>query len=226
MSSPLVKVTDLSKDYGHGAVFSDVSFDLFPGETAGLFGPSGSGKSTLGRCITRLEEPGSGAIQFMGQDLMALKRTALRRLRPKLQMIFQHPETSLNPRMTLIESITEPLRLVQGYSTDQAIDSISPLLSEVGLRYEQLQRYPHQLSGGEIQRAVIAKVFSMEPAMVIADEATSMLDVSVQAQVLRLMEKLQKKTNVAYLIISHDMQILEAVCDRIFIMENNSVRVA
>ena len=224
MPSPLVKISDLSKDYGHGPVFSDVSFEIFPGETAGLYGPSGSGKSTLGRCITRLEDPVNGSIQFMGQDLMTLHRSALRKIRPKLQMIFQHPETSLNPRMTLIDSITEPLRLVKGYNQDQAIETISPLLSEVGLRYEQLQRYPHQLSGGEIQRAVIAKVFSMEPALVIADEATSMLDVSVQAQVLRLMERLQKKTDVAYLIISHDMQILSAVCNRIFTMENNSVR--
>lgn len=204
-------------------VFSDVDLTIEAGEAVGLFGPSGSGKSTLGRCITRLEEPTSGTIRFQGHNLRTLHHRELRSIRPHLQMIFQHPETSLNPRMRLIQSITEPLRLVRGYPEEEAIEILTPLLSDVGLRYEQLQRYPHQLSGGEIQRAVIAKVFSLQPSLVIADEATSMLDVSVQAQVLRLMKNLQLKTNVAYLIISHDLQILEAVCDRVLSMDNGKI---
>ena len=223
MSSPVLSVSGLSKDYGHAPVFSNVSFHIFPGETVGLCGQSGCGKSTLGRCITRLEEPTKGSITFRGEDFRRLGKRALRAARPGMQMIFQHPETSLNPRMRVLDSLIEPIRNARSCDAEHAMEILSPLIREVGIRPDQLSRYPHQLSGGEIQRAVIARVFSLRPALVIADEATSMLDVSVQAQVIHLMKKLQNETNVAYLMVSHDLELLTSVCTRILRMHDGSL---
>lgn len=224
MPSLLLNVTGLSKDYGHTPVFSDISFQIFQGETVGLYGQSGSGKSTLGRCITRLEKPSHGLVQFRGENINLLGKRALRSVRPKIQMIFQHPETSLNPRMRVIDSLIEPVRSVKKCSVEEAMRVLRPLIQEVGIRHDQLLRYPHQLSGGEIQRAVIAKVFSLEPVLIIADEATSMLDVSVQAQVIHLMRKLQEETGVAYLMISHDLELLDKVCTRILRMHEGRLK--
>lgn len=223
MSSPVLNVSGLSKDYGHAPIFSDVTFHISEGETVGLFGQSGCGKSTLGRCITRLEEPTKGCIHFRGEDFLNLGKRALRTARPGMQMIFQHPETSLNPRMRVIDCLIEPIRNARHCDAKKAMEVLAPLIHEVGIRPDQLSRYPHQLSGGEIQRAVIAKVFSLHPALVIADEATSMLDVSVQAQVIHLMKRLQNETNVAYLMVSHDLELLTSVCTRILKMHDGSL---
>lgn len=224
MSSLLLNVSDLSKDYGHAPVFSGVSLRIYEGETVGLYGQSGSGKSTLGRCLTRLEEPTSGEIFFQEKNFRRLGKWALREARTSMQMIFQHPETSLNPRMRVIDNLIEPVRNARKCSTEEAMQVLRPLIHEVGIRQDQIYRYPHQLSGGEIQRAVIAKVFSLKPALIIADEATSMLDVSVQAQVIHLMKKLQNETGVAYLMISHDLELLDSVCTRIFRMHDGTLK--
>lgn len=222
MSSPVLRLTGLSKSYGHGDIFSGISFEVGSGKTVGLFGQSGSGKSTLGRCIMRLEAPGSGHITLQGMDLSRMRPGKLRALRPTFQMIFQHPEVSLNPRMTLAESIAEPLMVHKGMGINEALTKIRPLISRVGLKDEHLARYPHQLSGGEVQRAVLSRIFSLKPKLVVADEPTSMLDVSVQAQVLRLMQDLQKETGVAYVFISHDPDVMSIMCDEVLWLDRGN----
>ena len=222
MSSSILELTDLSKTYGHGNIFSGISFTVKEGSTVGLFGQSGSGKTTLGRCIMHLEKPSSGKIVLHGMDFSGLSSRKLRNYRQFYQMIFQHPEVSLNPRMTLAESVTELLMVHKKIRYDEALRRIQPLISRVGLRNEHLERYPHQLSGGEVQRAVLARIFSLEPKLVIADEPTSMLDVSVQAQVLRLMQDLQHETGVAYVFISHDPDVMSVMCNQIFWLKNGT----
>jgi len=220
--SPVLQLTGLSKSYGHGDIFSGISFAVERGTTTGLFGQSGSGKSTLGRCIMRLETPSSGRIIMQGMDLFRIGSGKLRELRPSFQMIFQHPEVSLNPRMTLGESVAEPLMVKKGISSEAALRQIGSLISRVGLRDEHLARYPHQLSGGEIQRAVLARIFALQPKLVVADEPTSMLDVSVQAQVLRLMLDLQKETGVSYVFISHDPDVMSVMCDQVLWLDRGT----
>jgi peptide/nickel transport system ATP-binding protein len=220
--SPVLQLTGLSKSYGHGDIFTGISFAVERGTTTGLFGQSGSGKSTLGRCIMRLELPSSGRIILQGMDLFHIGSGRLRDLRPSFQMIFQHPEVSLNPRMTLAESVAEPFMVKKGIGRDAALSKIRPLLNRVGLRNEHLARYPHQLSGGEIQRAVLARIFSLQPRLVVADEPTSMLDVSVQAQVLRLMLDLQKETGVSYVFISHDPDLMRVMCDQVLWLDGGA----
>ncbi len=222
MSSPVLELIDLSKNYGHGDIFSGISFAVEEGTSVGLFGQSGSGKTTLGRCIMHLEKPSSGKIMLHGIDLSSLSSKKLREYRQSYQMIFQHPEVSLNPRMTLAESVTELLMVHQKIRFDEALRRIQSLISRVGLRNEHLERYPHQLSGGEVQRAVLARIFSLKPKLVIADEPTSMLDVSVQAQVLRLMQDLQLETGVAYVFITHDPDVMSAMCNQIFWLTNGT----
>lgn len=193
-------------------------------KSVGLFGESGSGKTTLGRCIMQLERQSSGTILLDAIDPTTLSSKKLRESRQSYQMIFQHPEVSLNPRMTLAESVTELLIVHKKMSLGDALEAIEPLIARVGLRDEHLARYPHQLSGGEVQRAVLARIFSLKPKLVIADEATSMLDVSVQAQVLQLMKELQKETGVAYVFISHDPDVISAMCDQIFWLSKGTGR--
>lgn len=159
---------------------------------------------------------------MQGMDLSRLGLRRLRDLRPSFQMIFQHPEVSLNPRMCLAESVAEPLMARKGISIDLALRQIGSLISRVGLRDEHLARYPHQLSGGEIQRAVLARIFSLQPKLVVADEPTSMLDVSVQAQVLRLMQDLQKETGVSYVFISHDPDVMSVMCNQILWLDGGT----
>ena len=222
MPSPVLCVTGLSKSYGHGNIFSGISFVVEKGATLGLFGQSGSGKSTLGRCIVHLEQPTSGVVTILESDLFSLGSKKLRSLRPSFQMIFQHPEISLNPRMTLAESVAEPLMVHKGLSLDGALDDCRSLISRVGLRDEHLARYPHQLSGGEVQRAVLARIFSLKPKLVVADEPTSMLDVSVQAQVLGLMKDLQKETGVSYVFITHDPDVMSVMCESVLWLDKGT----
>ncbi|MDK2974854.1 MAG: peptide/nickel transport system ATP-binding protein [Methanofollis sp.] len=226
MPPPLLNVVGLRKDYGHTPVFDDVDLTIDAGETVGLSGKSGSGKSTLGRCILRLEEPTAGEVYYNGADLLKMGKKDLNLVRPDLQMIFQHPETSFNPRMAVGFGIAEPLSYRTGTRPEEVLNGLADLLRRVGLRRDQLDRFPHQLSGGELQRAMLARVFSLQPKLVIADEPTSMLDVSVQAQVLGLMKTLQEETGVSYLLISHDLEVLGAVCDRVAYMRNGTVEKA
>lgn len=224
MSVSMIEVERLSKQFGGLKVLDGVSFSVKKGETVGLFGTSGSGKTTIGRCMMLLDRPDSGEIEFEGRDLLKMSKREISLIRPRLQMIFQNPETSLNPRMKTIESISEPMVIHRNMGRGEMQMEIKKLISLVGLRPEHLERYPQQLSGGEIQRAVLARIISLQPSFVVADEPTSMLDASVQAQILRLMMRIQKNTGLAYLFISHDLDVLKAMSDRIAYIENGSIK--
>jgi len=195
-----------------------VSFTLRRGETLGLVGESGCGKSTLGRALNRLEEPTDGTVLFEGKDLAHASRAELFRLRRDIQMIFQDPYSSLNPRMTVGEIVREPL-LVHGVGTKaEQVEKVRELFEIVGLPGDTLGRYPHEFSGGQRQRVGIARALMLEPKLVIADEPVSSLDVSVQSQVLNLMVRLQRERNLTYVFISHDLSVVEYISDAIAIM--------
>ncbi len=221
--SYLIDAQDLQKKYGKTVIFNDLSFGIGVGETVGLFGESGCGKTTMGRILVRMEKPNSGRVLFKGEDIIDMKQKEFKKVRTKIQMVFQNPETSLDPRIRLFDCIAEPLRVHERFSANREKAKVMEMIDMVGLRDIHLCRYPHQLSGGEIQRAVLARVFSLEPDFIVADEPTSMLDVSTQAQILRLMMDLQEKKNVSYLLISHDMDVLKAVCDRILKLEGGAL---
>jgi peptide/nickel transport system ATP-binding protein len=223
MLHSVLTVNELSMSFGPSEVLKNVSFSVASGETLGLFGKSGSGKTTIGRCIVGLENPTHGEILIHGKSILRMKKQEFRELRPKIQIMFQHPEASLDPRMKALESIMEPLKLHTRIKNADLLEKIRELAGLTGLLPEHLVRYPSQLSGGEIQRVVLARIMALTPDFIVADEPTSMLDVSVQAQILRLMQKLQRETGVSYLLISHDLDILRKVCNRIAYLENGSI---
>lgn len=216
--SSVLEVKNLHKTFGHGDIFRDVSFSLNSGETIGLFGPSGCGKSTLGRCILGLEKLTSGSVFFEGTDISKVHGAERLLLQVKMQMIFQHPEISFDPRRRLIYSITEPLVYHEKRESEDVLASLIPLIHAVGLHPDLLEKYPRQLSGGELQRAMMVRMYSLSPRLLVADEPTSMLDMSVQAQILNLMKDLQKKNNTACIFISHDPEVMQVMCDRIGVM--------
>jgi oligopeptide/dipeptide ABC transporter ATP-binding protein len=197
---------------------NDVSFDVARGETLGIVGESGCGKTTTGRTILRLIEPTSGEIRFEGRDVRSMGTSELRALRREMQIIFQDPVSSLNPRMTVGAIIREGLtihRLAEGAAADARVRQ---LLQEVGLRREYANRYPHEFSGGQRQRIGIARALSVEPKFIVCDEAVSALDVSVQAQVINLLEDLQREHNLTYMFIAHDLSVVEHIADRVGVM--------
>ncbi|MDN5364994.1 MAG: peptide/nickel transport system ATP-binding protein, partial [Thermacetogenium sp.] len=186
-----------------------VSFTISSGETLGLVGESGCGKSTLARVVLGLIPPSGGRIFFHGQEITEARAAELKKVRRKMQIIFQHPESALNPRMKIYDSLVEPMRihrLVNNRREEKK--KAEELIELVGLHKEHLDRYPHELSGGQIQRVVLARILSLQPEFIVADEPTSMLDVSVQAQVLNLFKEIQKKFNISYLFISHDLEVV------------------
>jgi len=227
--TPLLSVRKLTKHYerrsglfgsGKGVVraVDGVSFDLFAGETLGLVGESGCGKTTTGRAILRLIEPTSGDVMFDGQDVLHLDAAPLRRLRRKMQIIFQDPFSSLNPRMTIGAIVREGLTIHKLAEGAEATRRVKQLLQEVGLREEYATRYPHEFSGGQRQRVGIARALSVEPNFIVCDEPVSALDVSVQAQVINLLQDLQRDRGLAYLFIAHDLSVVEHIADRVAVM--------
>ncbi|MGB9927288.1 MAG: ABC transporter ATP-binding protein [Methanosarcina sp.] len=224
MQSPVLTVCELSMSFGDTIVLKNISFSVGSGETLGLFGKSGSGKTTIGRCIVGLEKPTGGEILVHGKNILNMEKKEFRKLRPKIQMIFQHPETSLDPRMKTYDSLIELVKIHnKKIEKTEFLEEIERIIELAGLLPEHLARYPGHLSGGEIQRIVLARIMALSPDFIVADEPTSMLDVSVQAQVLRLMQKLQNETGVAYLLISHDLDVLRKICHRIAYVENGTI---
>lgn len=202
----------------------NVSFEVYPGETLGLVGESGSGKTTLGRSILRLIEPAAGSITFDGSDLCMLSKPALRNMRRDIQIIFQDPYSSLNPQLTVGQSIMEPLQVHGLYNNDtQRKKHVLELLERVNLLPGHFERYPHEFSGGQRQRVVIARALALQPRFIICDESVSALDVSIQAQVLNLIRELQLEFNLTYIFISHDLSVIKHISDRMMVMNKGQI---
>ena len=224
----LLEVEALHKNFGSGNTLfgakralvravDGVSFTLAAGETLGLVGETGSGKSTLGRLVLRLIEPSGGRLRFEGRDVISASAGELRAMRPRMQMVFQDPYGSLDPRMTAGQIIAEPMT-TQGMSRQEAREGVGALLSLVGLRAAMAGRYPHEFSGGQRQRIGIARAIALDPALVVLDEPVSALDVSVQAQILNLLSEIQARSSVSYLFIAHDLAVVRHVSDRVAVM--------
>jgi len=215
---PIYKSGFLRKQIGAVRAVDGVSFDIHRGETLGLVGESGCGKSTTGRNILQLQTPTAGHVYFEGADLVTMKHETLRRMRRKMQMIFQDPYASLNPRMTIGQIIGEPL-LVHGIADKrEAEKEVENLLSIVGLNPSYANRYPHEFSGGQRQRVGVARALALKPSLIICDEPISALDVSIQAQVVNLLEDLQKQFNLTYLFIAHDLSMVKHISNRVAVM--------
>jgi len=225
---PLLEVRHLTKEFARKKglfaraapvrAVDDVSFTIERGETFGLVGESGSGKTTTGRCILRLIEPTSGEVVFDGRDVLALSRGDLRRARRDMQIVFQDPYSSLNPRMRVADIVEEPLIIHRLGSKAERQARVTELFALVGLNPEHLRRYPHEFSGGQRQRIGLARALALNPSLIVADEPVSALDVSVQAQVVNLLMELQQRLHLTYLFIAHDLRLVQHICSRTAVM--------
>ncbi len=221
---PVLSVRDVRKHYGAFEALKGISFDLMPGETMAVVGESGSGKSTLARILVRLDEPDSGRALWKGRDLFTLSPAELYKLRRDLQMVFQDPTQSLNPRMTVYQLISEAW-VIHPDILPRARwrERVAELLVQVGLGREHMGRYPHQFSGGQRQRIAIARALALEPKLIICDEAVSALDVSVQAQVIALLDGLRKQMGIAFIFIAHDLPVVRDFADHVMVMQKGHV---
>lgn len=227
---PLVECGSLVKAYRTGGVFGSagaeswfravdrVDLAVFPGESLALVGESGCGKSTTGRLLLGLERPSSGRVSFEGRDLAGLSASGMRRLRARMQMVFQDPLGSLNPRFTVRRTLAEPLRIHSDLSGAALEDRVRELLELVGLAPEHAGRYPHEFSGGQRQRVAIARAIATGPSFIVADEPVSALDISIQGQIIGLLQHLRRRFGLAVLFISHDLALVRAVCERVAVM--------
>lgn len=237
-SAPLLQVRHLCKHFeikskkrGEAKrvlkAVDDVSFDLYPGQTLGIVGESGSGKTTCARCVLRALDPTSGSARFRTEagvvDLAKLHHRELKPLRTQMQMIFQDPFSSLNPRMTVGDIIAEPLLIHKMGSRRERVDRVVEMLERVGMQANHMYRYPHAFSGGQRQRIGIARALILKPKLVVADEAVSALDVSVQAKVLDLLQELQREMKLTYIFVSHDLSVVRQVCDQVAVMYKGRV---
>ncbi|MDH5638365.1 MAG: ATP-binding cassette domain-containing protein [Nitrospinota bacterium] len=229
MTAPLLKVSGLVKKFpikagvfssvvGNVHAVNDVSFSLPMGQTFGLVGESGCGKTTTGRLVLRLLDPTAGQVVFDGADIFSLPPKEMRELRRKIQIVFQDPYSSLNPRMTIGAIVSEPFHIFDVGAKSDRMEMAAQLLDKVGMGRDALGRYPHEFSGGQRQRVGIARAVALNPKMVVCDEPVSALDVSIQAQVVNLLLDLQEERNMAYLFISHDLALIERVCDHVGVM--------
>jgi len=235
MSEPLLRVTDLKKHFsvkggllsrevGRVHAVDGVSFAVNRGETLGLVGESGCGKSTTARCVLRLIEPSEGEIAFDGQNMLGLSGGDLRAMRRNMQIVFQDPFASLNPRMTVGAILGEAFTIHDlASSASERDDRVASLLVKVGLKAEHMRRYPHEFSGGQRQRIGVARAFVLEPTFVVLDEPTSALDMLIQAQMVDLLRALQKRRNLTYMFISHDLRVVAALACRLLVMRHGKV---
>lgn len=229
MQKELLKVTNLKQHFpikggflgrtiNHVKAVDGVSFAIHEGETVSIVGESGCGKSTTGRAILRLDEPTDGEVEFDGQDLLSFSKREMRQNRKNMQVIFQDPYASLNPRQTVRQILNEAMEIQNAVPKKDRNDRILELMETVGLGAHQIDRFPHEFSGGQRQRVGIARALSVDPQLIICDEAVSALDVSIQAQVINLLKKLQRDLNLTYLFISHDLGVVRHISDRVIVM--------
>ncbi|MDN3017023.1 dipeptide ABC transporter ATP-binding protein [Paenibacillus sp. BSR1-1] len=213
-----VKTDSVFKPKSYVKAVDDVSFHLYEGETLSIVGESGCGKSTTGRAILRLDEPTDGKVLYSGQNILDFNKKEMRKLRGDLQVIFQDPFASLNPRQTVKQILNEAMAIQQVVPKDKRLERMLELLGYVGLPEEALDRYPHEFSGGQRQRIGIARALAVNPKLIICDEAVSALDVSIQAQILNLLKKLQNQFQLTFLFISHDLSVVRHISDRVMVM--------
>lgn len=208
----------LGKTVNYVKAVDGISFEVYPGETLGVVGESGCGKSTTGRSILRLEEPTEGSVSYRGEDILSYFKGQMQKIRKEMQIIFQDPFASLNPRRTVGQTLAEALQVANVVPSENRRVRSLQLMEQVGLRPDQIDRYPHEFSGGQRQRICIARALAVEPKFVVCDEAVSALDVSIQAQVLNLLKDLQKEYELTYLFISHDLGVVHHITDRVMVM--------
>jgi oligopeptide transport system ATP-binding protein len=220
---PIKKGLFIERAVDYVKAVDDVSFEIYPGETLGLVGESGSGKSTTGYCVLKLLKPDSGSVRFLGNDVMTMSRRELREMRREMQIVFQDPYASLNPRMTVGDIVAEPLVVHHIGDRRSRRKSTEQLLEVVGFNPDFINRYPHEFSGGQRQRIGVARALALNPRLIVCDEPVSALDVSIQAQILNLLKDLQKEFNLAYLFVAHDLAVVRTMSDRIAVMNKGKI---